>query len=129
MSQCGVLSRWKNLLDSKEQGSHVIALMEIAEMLSSDKNSNEKPLMLINSDAFHFISRIMSYHQRPSLLLINKIIYYVSRVPKFYKNDVFRVLRGFANVLNSFPTTTKSCDKDQDFQRIICCSLNFILKR
>lgn len=126
MSQNGILGRWKNLLDSKDMAMHQIALMEIAEMVGDEKS--EKPLALINSDAFHFVSRILSYQQRCSLLLINKIVCHVSRVPQFYVHDFFRVLRGYANVINSFPVTG-SCGKDQEYQRIILFSVNFVIKR
>lgn len=127
MSQTGILTRWKTLLDSKDSGMHTVALMEIADMVSDEKS--EKPLALINSDAFHFISRLMSYQQRSTLLLINKIVCHVSRVPQFFDHDFFRVLRGYANAINSFPYTAGSCNKESEYQRIIFFSLNFIIKR
>lgn len=129
MSQ-SLLTRWKTLLDSNDSTIHLIALMEIAEMCDGRSQSScGIGLELINSDAFHFISRIMSYQQRSSLILINNIVCHLASVPQFYDNDFFRVLRGFANVLNSFPTTAGSCDKDKEYQRNIFSSLNYVIKR
>lgn len=90
------ISKWKAQMQSKETKTHVIAMLEIVEMFSklTNETASSINIVLINSDICYFLAECMSYNRKTTLSLINKIVCHLSEAAIFFKNDIFRILRG-----------------------------------
>ena len=127
MSKVNFLTRWKIQLDSSDKQMHIVALLEIVEMLNqiSEEDSDSLYLLLINSDLSHFLSLIMSYWDRHAMDLLNKIISHLSEADEFFKNDFHRILKGYIRVINSFPPSSTNETKLYN-QNILACVINIV---
>lgn len=129
MTKLDFLTRWKLQLDSNNRKMHEVALVEIVEMINKMKGEDSEKflLLLINSDICNFLSENMSYRDQRSMLLLNKIISRLSETDRFFKNDFYRILKGFFRVLNSFPAT--SSRETETYHKIIFTSITNLVKR
>lgn len=125
------LTRWKIQLDSYDKRMNMVALLEMVEMFNkiSEEDRDALYLFLINSDICHFLSRIMSYHERHTMLLLNKIISHFSETDEFFKNDFYRILKGYIRVLNSFPPAVTSKPERQTYHHNIFTCVTTLVKR
>lgn len=102
-----VIPRWKNDLNSKCSDSHIKALAEIiATIGKTDKCEREKVYgILLNREICHFLCEILSSNALKKTPFINKVICFLSESPKFYRDEIFRVLKTYLRLLNALPET------------------------
>lgn len=131
MGKVNFLVQWKNQLNSKDKKAHLVALMELVELFNSvDEEIIDSVLIqLINSDIFYFLSEIMTYHDKCAMCLINKIVCHLSEVEEFFKNDFFRILKGYTRVLHSFPSKQSKSIKIEKYHQDILTCMGLFVKR
>lgn len=130
IAEINYITRWKTQLESEHKKLHLIALVEIVEMLNNLRAENAKTVytLIIDSDICHFIAETMSYREANALSLINKIVCHLSEIEDFFKNDFFRFIKGFLRIINFFPVTNHSPSEVKYHQDIFNC-INIVVKR
>lgn len=130
MNKLDFLTRWRFQLTSSNSNARIAALLEITEMLKSLKEDNKESIhaFLINSDICYFLSEITSLRDKTGMDLINKIVCHLSKSEKFFINDFFRILKGYARVINSFPDVIGS-EENEKFQESIFNTANTLIRR
>lgn len=105
--------KWKSQLSSDCSRSQIKALSEIILTINHAENSKKQNILriLINHDYCHFLCELLSYDSLKKTPFINKIVTELSENEKFYNNEIFKVLKGYFRLLNSFPKfNSQLCD-------------------
>ena len=115
---------------SKDRKLHAVGLLEIVEMFNNVKSETAMSayVALINSDIVHFLQENINYREKTSTILIIKIVCHLSETTDFFKNDFFRMLKGFSRVINSFPISACNKEHEKYHQDIFTC-LSILVKR
>lgn len=133
MGKVNYISRWKAQLEDTDKRQHLLALIEMVEMLNNSNkekgSATAKLRNLINSDICHFISEIMSYRETNAMNMINKIVCYMSEISDFFSNGFLRIFKGYIRVLSSIPIREKEDPSAVQNHRNIFTTINFIVKR
>lgn len=128
MDKVNYLTRWKIQLDSSDKKMRLVALLEIVEMFKTitEEVSDSVYTLLINSDICYFLSENMSYREKSAMCLINKIICHLSESDDFFKNDFYRILKGYIRVVKSFPANINSPSDEKYHKDIFLCVSIFV---
>lgn len=128
MNNINLLTRWKIQLNSGNSKIRIVALTEIVDMINSlsEDKLEDVYILFINSDICQFISQVISYWERTALSLINKIVCHLSEIEEFFKNDFYRILKGYSRIIPSLPSTFGDNKKQQ--MDVFTC-INILVKR
>jgi hypothetical protein len=104
--------------------------VEICEMLNNldEEGLDRVGIILIHSDIFSFLAEILCYHDNTLLSLINKIVCVLSDTDEFFKHDIFRMIKAYVRVLNSFPENGMNSKDPKKHSDIFTC-IGLIVKR
>lgn len=86
-------------------------------------------ILLINSDICHFLSEILSYHEKKAVKLISKIVCQLSETDEFFRTDFYRVLKGYLRVINSMPTSSSKENDTEIYHKDIFSCVGIIVRK
>lgn len=100
-----IIPRWKNELASSNRNSHLKALAEVIATIEQTEKSERNTIyeFLLNREICHFICELLSYNELKKTPFINKIMCCLSECPRFYRDEIFRVLKAYLRLLNVLP--------------------------